>query len=250
MIALYTTLIYQPFFNLLVAVYAGLLRIPNNSYADMGVAVIIFTLVLRVILLPLSIASHRSVSERKQIEEDIKKIKQQHHSDPVKQKQLIRKLFLGNRRVIFSEAFNFAIQVIIFLMLFRIFSKGLLGADIHLLYDIIPDVPQPYNLTFLGKFDLTKPSLFLNLVQSLVIFAVELVSTLTSPFPSTKKEVIRLQLILPAVSFLIFMNLPAGKKLFVITTLTFSFFFILLRAIIRATSRPTPVVAREEKTSD
>ena len=250
MIALYTTFIYQPFFNLLVAVYAGLLRIPNNSYADMGVAVIISTLVLRVILLPVSIAAHRSASERKQIEKNIKKIKQQYHSDPVKQKQLIRKLFLSNRRIVISEAFNFAIQAIIFLMLFRIFSKGLLGADIHLLYDIMPDVPKPYNLIFLGKFDLTKPSLFLNIVQSLVIFAVELVSTLTSPFPTTKKEVVRLQLILPVVSFLIFMNLPAGKKLFVITTLTFSFFFILLRALTRAIPRPVPVAARKEKPAD
>lgn len=250
MIALYTTLIYQPFFNLLVAVYAGLLRIPNNSFADMGVAVIIFTLALRIILLPVSLASHRSASERKQIEENVKKIKHQYQSDPVKQKQLIRKLFLGNRRVVISEAFNFAIQAIIFLMLFRIFSKGLLGTDINLLYDIMPDVPEPYNLTFLGKFDLTKPSLLLNLIQSLVIFAVELVSTLTSPFPTTKKEVIRLQFILPVVSFLIFMNLPAGKKLFVITTLTFSFFFILLRAITQSVFRPAPVPAKQEKTTD
>jgi hypothetical protein len=128
-------------------------------------------------------------------------------------------------------------------MLYRIFTKGLEGADIHLLYDFMPDVPRPYNLTFLGSIDLSHPSLLLNLIQSIVIFAVELLGTLTSPFPTSRKDMIRLQVILPVASFLIFLSLPAGKKLFVITTLVFSFFFILLRFIAGLFSKPPAPVA-------
>ena len=116
-------------------------------------------------------------------------------------------------------------------MLWRIFAKGLPGADLHLLYDFMPDVPQPYNLNFLGLYDLTHPNLKLNLLQSVVIFAVEALTLLSSPFPVTRGEVIRLQFVLPLTSFLIFSQLPAGKKLFVITTLLFSFCFKLLRLI-------------------
>jgi heme/copper-type cytochrome/quinol oxidase subunit 4 len=42
-----------------------------------------------------------------------------------------------------------------------------------------------------------------------------------------------LQLTLPLVAFLIFMRLPAGKKLFVITTLCFSIVLTLLQFIYR-----------------
>jgi len=47
----------------------------------------------------------------------------------------------------------------------------------------------------------------------------------------SRRDVIRLQLTLPIVSFLVFMFLPAGKKLFIITTLIFSILFKMYRII-------------------
>lgn len=240
MLELYTSFIYQPFLNLLVLIYYGLNLIPGNVYADMGVAVIIFTLALRFLLLPITLASTRSEKERHDIEDSIKSIRAQHQAEPITQKKLIRRLWLGNRRVLVAETFNFIIQAIIFLMLYRIFAKGLLGADLHLLYDFLPDVPEPYNLTFLGKYDLTHSNFTLNLIQSGVIFVMEMLSMLTSPFPVNRTDVIRLQIILPIASFIIFSQLPAGKKLFVITTLIFSIIYTLLRALRRFFSRLGP----------
>ncbi|MBI2010449.1 MAG: YidC/Oxa1 family membrane protein insertase [Candidatus Chisholmbacteria bacterium] len=246
MLQLYTTFIYQPFFNLLLAIYYGLLQIPGLPYADIGVALIIFTIALRFILLPITLASDRTEDERRQIEAAIEKIRHEHRHDPVAQKRLIRKLFISSPRVIGAEIVNFLIQGLIFLMLFRIFSKGLLGADFHLIYDFMPDIPRPLNLSFLGIYDLTHPNFTLNIIQSMVIFAVELASTLTSPFPTSRRDIIRLQLILPIASFIIFMTLPAGKKLFIITTLSFSLIFILLKTLrrfLRGRFKPTATTA-------
>jgi len=244
-IELYTQLIYQPFFNLLVGIYYLLGQIPGNPYTDMGIAVIVFTIALRIILLPVTLASDRSEKERRDIEDTLQQIHRDYRSDPVRQKQLKRKLWLTNPRVLIAETINFFIQAIIFLMLYRIFAKGLEGADIHLLYDFMPDVPQPYNLMFLGQYDLSHPNFTLNIIQSIVIFTAELISTLTSPFPSSRGEMIRLQIILPIASFAIFSQLPAGKKLFVITTLIFSIIYMLLRTIRRFFLRlkPAPAVA-------
>jgi predicted lipid-binding transport protein (Tim44 family) len=55
----------------------------------------------------------------------------------------------------------------------------------------------------------------------------------TSPYPPSKGEVVRLQLTLPVLSFVIFMGLPAGKKLFVITTLIFSIVLTIVKLIRR-----------------
>ena len=59
---LFTLLIYQPFLNILVFFYWLLGEIGMKP--DMGVAVILMTLVLRVVMIPLSIASDRSEHER------------------------------------------------------------------------------------------------------------------------------------------------------------------------------------------
>ena len=225
---LFTRFIYQPFLNLLVAVYTGLDFVTGGN-ADMGIAVIIFTIILRIFLLPLSIASSRSESERREIEEKVKEINRAYKDDPVRKKTEIKNPLKGNRRILISEGINLSVQVAIALMLYRLFARGLLGADLGLIYGFMPTVTEPFNLVFAGKYDLTRPNLFLNLIQSLVIFTVESLSMFTSPFPVTRKEIIRLQVFLPMVSFIIFAYLPAGKKLFIITTLCFSIVLILVR---------------------
>ncbi len=229
---LFTTLIYQPFFNLLVAFYYLTERLPFIS-ADMGIAVILFTLTIRILLLPLTLAGMRSKSERHEIQQSILKAKNEFENQPHRQKTAVRLIFRSNRRVLISEAVNFAIQMIIFFILYRIFTTGLLGADLHLLYDFMPAIAQPFNLTFLGRFDLTHTNLFLNLLQSFTIFMVEAVSLINSPFPTSRQDLIRYLFILPIASFFIFMFLPAGKKLFVITTLWFSFIVVVIDLLSR-----------------
>ena len=134
-----------------------------------------------------------------------------------------------NKRILIAELFNLSIQVSIALMLWKMFQTGLPGKDLHMIYNFMPEVEKPFNLMFLGKYDLTHTNYTLNLLQSILIFVLETVSVLASPFKVTRKEVVRLQLILPVVSFLVFMAMPAGKKLFIITTLIISIILALYR---------------------
>ena len=55
-----------------------------------------------------------------------------------------------------------------------------------------------------------------------MIFVVEVLVALRSPFPVSRKDKALLQIVLPIGSFVIFMFLPSGKKIFVITSLAFS----------------------------
>lgn len=231
LISTFTTFIYQPFFNILIFFYWGLGHITETP--DMGVAVILLTLLIRFLLLPLSLANSRSEKQRREISTEIEKIEEQHISDPImitKQKQMVIK---KSKRILISEVITLFIQTAIALMLWKIFATGLNGGDFDLIYSFMPEVEKPFNLVFLGKFDLTHPHMSLNLIQSILIFVLETLSVYTSPYPHTRGEVVRLQLILPFVSFLIFMGLPAGKKLFVITTLVFSIILTFIKAVQR-----------------
>ena len=244
MVHLFVLLIYQPFLNVLIFFY-WLLNLISGGHPDMGIAVILLTIVIRIILLPVSLMEDRGEKERRALVHRSEELEKIYASDPILLRSETKKLFRRNNGVIVGELFSLFIQVMITLMLWRIFATGLEGEDIHLIYSFMPKVDLPFNLVFLGKFDLSHTNLWLNLMQSFMIFVVETASVLTSPYPTTKGEVVRLQFFLPVISFLIFMNLPAGKKLFIITTLIISLILIIYKFIKRRYAQY--VADREEK---
>lgn len=229
---IFITFIYQPFFNILVGFYWILDKISGGN-PDMGIAVILLTLVVRLILLPMSLSGQRSENERREISAKIRELEEIYASEPIKLEAKRKQVLKKSRKVFLAEVINLFIQVTIALMLYKIFATGLMGEDLHLIYPFMPKINEPFNLVFLGKYDLTHTSFTLNFIQSILIFIFETVSGYTSPHYVSRKEVVRLQLILPVVSFIIFMGLPAGKKLFVITSLVVSIILTLYKAIMR-----------------
>ncbi len=222
--------IYQPFFNILVGIYYLIGQL-SGGYYDMGVAVIIFALTVRIILLPMDLSADRGEEEKRQIAHKLKEFENEYKNEPSRYKQERRRLLFQNPGAVLSEILSLVIQLIIILMLYRIFRTGLEGADLHLLYKFMPAVPQPINLMFLGQFDLSRTNPTLNLIQSLLIFSVEALNMLFSPLRTSRKEFLSLAIFLPVVSFIIFSMLPAGKKIFIITSLLFSVFYILIRQL-------------------
>jgi len=223
----FVTYFYQPFFNILVGIYWVLGEI-NPDLLDMGLAVIIFALLVRCLTLPLTLASERSEEEKKKIVERVEEIKKEYSHDPIKQKELIRRTLRSNTRVVISTTVNLIIQLGIIIMLYRIFTTGLEGRDFHLLYDFMPKIRE-VNLFFLGKYDLSHTNPTLNLIQSIMIFVVELLLAIRSPLPISKKDIAMMQVILPLSSYFIFIFMPAGKKVFIITSLAFSAMYSVFR---------------------
>lgn len=227
---LFTTIIYQPFFNLLVGIY-WLLDKVSGGRADMGLTVIIFTVIFRILWLPITFSSGRSAKERHDISQKIKAINQAFHQEPIRLEEETKKLMRSNRRIMIMSSIDLFFQIMVMLMLWRIFTTGLEGADFHLIYDWMPPHPDQFNLTFLGgRFDLTHPSWTLNWINTAVIFVAELLSGLLSPFPTGRNELMTL-FVLPLGAFTFFAFMPAGKKLFVITTLLFSIGIMLAKLV-------------------
>lgn len=229
---LFVLFIYQPLLNILVFFY-WILDLITAGNPDMGIAVILLTIVIRIILLPVSLMEDKGEHERRELVKKNQELEQLYSADPIRLRMETKKLFRRNSGVIVGELFSLFIQTMIALMLWRMFATGLTGEDIHLIYPFMPKVELPFNLVFLGKFDLTHTNIWLNVLQSLMIFLVETTSILTSPYPPAKGEVVRLQLVLPVLSFVIFMGLPAGKKLFVISTLTISLILTIFKYVRR-----------------
>jgi membrane protein insertase Oxa1/YidC/SpoIIIJ len=226
----FTLYIYQPFFNILVGLYwfTGLFM-PSP---DMGIAVIFFAVAVRLILLPFDMVGEQSDEDKFKVSEKVKQIKKEFSADPVREKDAIREVMRQSPKAIFSEVFTITIQVLIILILYRIFTTGLEGADMHLLYEFMPSIRQPINLMFMGVYDLSHTNGTLNLIQSLMIALSEIVHLTTSPVKPTRKDFLSLVLILPVVSFVLFMVLPSGKKVFIITSLAFGIVMKVVKQIL------------------
>ena len=227
LIDLFVRFFYQPLFNLLVAIYDGFAYVAPRT-VDMGIAVVIFTIAFRLLWLPISLASDRSEKEKREIADKVEELKKQYARDPAAQRKAIKDLFRSKPGPVAASAFDLIFQILVAIMLYRMFSTGLEGADFHLLYKFIPEPKESFNLIFLGKYDLSRPNIFLNLLQSLFIFIAEVLWAIGSPFPITRRDLSTI-FFLPILSFFFFMFMPAGKKLFIITTLGFSIIMMLVK---------------------
>src|SRR3990167_5929491 len=90
----------------------------------MGVAVILFALVVLIILLPLDFAFDRSEDEKLAISNKIKQLQKEYRSDQVRLKQEIKKVMRGNPGPVIPKPTNFTIRAIISLMLSPILKPG------------------------------------------------------------------------------------------------------------------------------
>ncbi|MBI3384579.1 YidC/Oxa1 family membrane protein insertase [Candidatus Gottesmanbacteria bacterium] len=221
-----THVVYQPFFNLLVVIYYFLQKIDVN--ADMGMAVILFTIAFRIIILPLSLSTGRTEEEKLDMMTKYSDLEKKFQNNELKLKKETKNLFRSNKRILIAEIFDVGIQVLIAIMLYRIFSTGLEGADFHLLYRGVSIPSKPFNLTFLGIYDLSRPNMFLNTINTIIIFIAEATNIVNSQRPITRDDKMAL-FVFPLLAFIFFAYMPAGKKLFVITTLAFSICLMLVQ---------------------
>jgi membrane protein insertase Oxa1/YidC/SpoIIIJ len=229
MINLFTTYIYQPFFNLIIWVYYQLGAIGLES--NFGHAVIIIAITIRIILLPLTLNSLGNKQSKDHLLKESERLRKDLAHDPVRLKKELKNLMRSRPKAIISEVINITIQIIIMIMLYRLFGEGIEGADFDLIYPITPMPKLPLNLIYNQTIDLTQPSLSLNLLLAGIIIILESSSLLFSTTPSSKKDFVSMVIILPLVSFFFFQYMPAGKTLFLIATLSFSLLLLLFKQL-------------------
>lgn len=243
----FTLYIYTPFFNILIGLYWLVGQIFPEP--DMGIAMIFFAVAVRIILLPIDLAGDRSDEEKFKISKKIKDLRKELSADPIKLREETKKIMRQSPGAIISEIVNVIIQIIIIVMLYRIFTTGLEGEDLHLIYSWMPKIQEPINLMFLNLYDLSTTNSTLNILQSVMIAISEFIHLYFSPDKPTRKDLISLVIIFPIVCFFVFLFLPAGKKVYIITSLVFSIMVRLIRQVAYLyytfTHKPPKVVAVE-----
>jgi len=221
---IFNTILYQPLFNALIFLYN---YIPGH---DFGVAIILFTIIIRIILYPLTLQSIRSQKNFQELQPKIKEIQEKYKKDREKQGKALLELYQKEKINPFSGCLPLLIQIPILIALYQIFWKGFQPEALLNLYSFIPH-PGQINPVFLGIIDLSKPFPILAfLVGFAQFFQTKMTVSKTQQKEKSKKiqfsDIIQKQTLyfFPFFMVLILWKLPAALSLYLLVTTLFTIF--------------------------
>lgn len=149
---IWNTILYQPLLNALAFLVSV---IPGG---DVGLAVIVLTILVKIALFPLSQKSIESQAEMNILAPELNKIKASGASKE-EQARLTFELYKKHNTNPFSGCLLVLIQIPIIFALYYVFYKGI-KFDSGLLYSFV-HIPEHINMIFLGILDISQKSLVL-----------------------------------------------------------------------------------------
>lgn len=177
---IWDTVLYGPLLNALAFLVS---IIPGG---DIGIAVIILTLLVKLALFPLSQRSIESQAKMKLLEPELSKIKKSGAKKEEQAKQTME-LYKTHKTNPFSGCLLVLLQIPIIFALYYVFWKGI-NFDGTLLYSFV-HAPEHVNMNFLGILDIGQKSLVLAILAGLSQFfqAYFMPKAVKSSTPSDKK---------------------------------------------------------------
>jgi YidC/Oxa1 family membrane protein insertase len=162
--AFFNAAFYNPIYNVLVALVA---LVPGS---DVGIAVIVLTIIIRLILLPFSLSAARTQRAMKSIEPKIKALKELHKGDKEREAVATLELYKEAKVNPFGSILVAFIQIPILLALYWVFrNEPFPMVNLARLYSITP-VPHAASLEFIGLLSVAGKSLLLAIVAGLTQF--------------------------------------------------------------------------------
>jgi len=160
---MFQAIFLRPIFNLLVVVYNAL------PQPDLGIAVILLVVLLRVILWPLFQKAAQSQIMFAKIQPDVERIQKKYKEDRQEQTKQLLALYREHKFNPFSGMLVILVQIPLIIALYQVFLRGIGNDFSSLLYASVKN-PGMLNAQFFGLIDLTKPFFPLVVVAALAQF--------------------------------------------------------------------------------
>ena len=179
MSSLWNTVFYQPIYNVLIFI------INNITFGDVGFAIILVTIIVKLALSPLTRKSIKSQILMKRMEPELKQIKKDF---PNKEEQAKKTFELYKKYGTnpFSGCLVIILQLPVIFALYYVFYKGL-SIDSSLIYSFI-QIPINLHTNFLGLIEMGSQSIFLGIFAGVTQF---IQGYLSSPVKPKKIEVVK-----------------------------------------------------------
>lgn len=164
MSAFFHTFFYNPIYNALVTLVAF---VPGG---DVGVAVVLITLLIRLILLPLSLSAARAGRAMKALDPHIKALKEKHKGDKEAEALATWALYREARVNPFASFVTMLATLPVLLALYWVFRyEPFTAIDSARLYAFTP-IPTHVSMEFLGLLSVSGKSLLLAILAGITQF--------------------------------------------------------------------------------
>lgn len=225
MVAFFKAFFYQPLYNGLIFLFGVI------PWADAGVIVILFTVIVKLALFPLSYRSAKTQVKMKKFEPELKRIREQYKD---RQEQALKIMEFYQKEGInpFASLLLILIQLPIVFALYYIFLKsGLPSIDTVLLYDPFIQAPAAVNMNFLGLIDIGGKSAILAFLAAASTFVQTRLSMPALPprgaNASLKDDLARsmnvqMRYVFPVIVFFISYNISGAVALYWFTSNLFT----------------------------
>lgn len=232
MIGFFKIILFIPLYNLLIFITA---IIPGG---DLGLAIIILTLLVKLVIFPLYTKSVRTQIKLKSVEAKLKEIKEKYKDNLPEQSRQTMEIYRQEKINPFSTVIVLFIQIPIIISLFYVFRDSF---TIHteILYSFIT-APLQINTNFLGWFDLTASR---NVILAALTGITQYLQVRYSlpPSPAKDKKIgesfkedlmrsmdLQMRYFMPLITTFIAFTLPSAIALYWITSNSFSAIYELM----------------------
>ena len=221
--SLFNEILYRPLFNLLVFFY-------NIALSDIGLAIVLLTLLIKLVFLPLSQKAIKSQKALQDLQPQIKAVQEKYKDNKEEQARALMALYKNNKVNPFSGCLPLIIQLPILIALYQVFLKGLNSGSLEMLYPFVNN-PGAINPISLNWIDLSRANKILAILAGLTQFWQAKMILPKKKLPSAPKssdeymaQAISKQTLyfLPALTIIISWKLPSGLALYWLVTTLFT----------------------------
>jgi len=229
----FNEILYKPLYNLLIVFYN---IIPGH---DLGVAIIVLTILLRLALHPLSKKAIRSQRQLQEIQPEIKALQNKYKSDPQKQAAAVMEFYREKKISPMSGCLPLLIQLPLLIALYQVFLAGLHSDALVNLYGFVAR-PEAISPMTMGILDLSKSNVVLAILAGIAqFFQTKMLMSVNKKnktvikknddkeeksFAQDFSETMNKQMlyVMPFFTVFISASLPAGLALYWVVTSVFS----------------------------
>lgn len=172
----YDAVLFNPIVNALFFLYNTV------AFQDFGIAIVILTIIIRLLLYPLFQSSLRAQKNMAVIQPDIKRIQEEYKSNKEEQAKKLLELYKERGVNPFSGCLPILIQLPILIALYNVFLRVFDPATLSALYSFVSHPTAVHTVAF-GFLDLSTSSILIGVIAGLSQY----VQAITMPQPVQQK---------------------------------------------------------------
>ena len=182
------------------------LKAINGIVGNYGIAIIIVTILMRILIFPLTLKQEKSMKKMKEIQPEVDKIREKYKDDPQTLNQKTMEIYKENNVNPMGGCLPILIQMPIFVALYYAFVGNTIPADATFLWF---NLKQPDHFMKLGTFTVN----LLPILNTLVTFIQQKIMMGVQP-QDKNNPMSSMLYTMPLMMLFIFYNMPSGVTLY------------------------------------